>query len=236
MVDVWIDWASGPLLRLSLLVMALGLARVLLLQIVELMVGRSQAGDPVVAWPVVARRTLAWVVPLRALARPDRIAYTLASLVFHAGVIIVPLFLWGHLALWARITGVQPPALPPLAADALTLATAGALVWLLVSRAALPAMRGLSQAQDWLLPILSLAVFLTGFAAAHPAWSPIGARAAYLTHLLSGEVLLVLVPFSKLQHIVLFWTTQASTELGWRFTPGAGERVRISLGKQGQGL
>ena len=35
--------------------MALGLARVLLLQVVELMVGRSQAGDPVVAWPLVAQ-------------------------------------------------------------------------------------------------------------------------------------------------------------------------------------
>ncbi len=58
----------------------------------------------------------------------------------------------------------------------------------------------------------------------------------YLTHMLSGEALLLAVPFSKLQHIVLFWTTQASTELGWRFTPGAGERVRVSLGKQGQGI
>ena len=59
---------------------------------------------------------------------------------------------------------------------------------------------------------------------------------AYLVHLLSAELLLILVPFSKLVHMVLFWTSQTSTELGWRFVPGAGERVRLTLGKEGEGV
>jgi nitrate reductase gamma subunit len=105
-----------------------------------------------------------------------------------------------------------------------------------VGRAATRAARHLSQAQDWILPALLLLVFLAGLGVAHPTWSPVNARALYLVHLLAGELLLVLVPFSKLQHMVLFWTSQASTELGWRFPPGAGERVRLSLGKQGQGV
>jgi nitrate reductase gamma subunit len=110
------------------------------------------------------------------------------------------------------------------------------LAWLVVSRAATRASRRLSEAQDCALPVLVLVVFLAGLGVAHPTWSPVNARALYLAHLLAGEALLVSVPFSKLQHIVLFWTSQASTELGWRFSPGAGERVRLSLGKQGQGV
>jgi len=236
MLDRWIDLASGPLLRLALLVMALGLARVLVLQIVELAIARGRAGDPAAPWRLVARRTLTWLLPARALRRKDRVAYTAASILFHAGVIVVPVFLWGHGELWRQAIGVALPSLPPRLADALSLMTVGALVWLLAWRAAVPAMRELSGAQDWAVPALCLVVFLTGLAAAHPAWSPFGARPMYLTHLLSAEALLLAVPFSKLQHIVLFWTTQASTELGWRFTPRAGEQVRISLGKQGQAI
>lgn len=234
MLDVWIDAASGPLLRFSLLVMALGLARGLVLQLAELAIARSRAGDPVVAWPVVARRTLGWAVPVAALRRRDRTMYNLASMVFHVGVIVIPLFLWGHVALWPAPIAERLPVLPPLLADVLAVVTAGALVWLLSERAARPAMRALTGAQDWLLLALCLFLFVTGFAVAHPDTSPVGARAVFLLHLLSGNLLLVLVPFSKLQHMVLFWTTQTSTEMGWRFTPGAGERVRVSLGKQEQ--
>jgi len=44
------------------------------------------------------------------------------------------------------------------------------------------------------------------------------------------------VPFSKLVHMVLFWISQTSSELGWRFPPGSGERVRVSLGKESEGV
>ena len=235
MLDALIDLATGPLLRLSLIVMALGLARVLLLQLVELALAWRRAGDAVVPWMLVARRNLAWVLPWRALQRADRVPYNLASLIFHAGVILVPLFFAGHTAMWGRL-GIWAPSLTPSVADALSLITVAALAWLLVSRAAMRASRHLSKAEDWVLPGLFLIAFLTGLGTAHPAWAPLDARVLYLVHLLAGEVILVLVPFSKLQHMVLFWTSQASTELGWRFSPGAGERVRVSLGKQGQGV
>jgi nitrate reductase gamma subunit len=236
MVETLIDVASGPLLRLSLLVMALGLLRVLALQIAELWLAWRRAGDPLVPWRLALRRNLAWVLPLRALKERERIAYNVASIVFHAGVLLVPIFLWGHVALWQAAWGIAWPVLPASFADVLSLATVAAIVWLVAARTAQPAMRQLSGAQDYFLPLLALVVFLTGMGAAHPTWSPIGARTAYLLHLLSGQVLLVIVPFSKLQHMVLFWTSQTSTELGWRFTPGAGERVRLSLGKQEQGV
>lgn len=236
MLDALIDLATGPLLRFSLILMALGLARILLLQVTELMFAWRRAGDPLVPWRVVARRNLIWTLPWRSLRRADRIAYNLASMVFHVGVIVVPVFFAGHTALWGRRLGLWLPSLPAWAADALSLVTIVAVSWLLVGRAATRAARHLSQAQDWILPALLLLVFLAGLGVAHPTWSPVNARALYLVHLLAGELLLVLVPFSKLQHMVLFWTSQASTELGWRFPPGAGERVRLSLGKQGQGV
>ena len=236
MLDALIELAAGPLLRLSLLVMALGLARLLALQVLELALAWNRAGDPVVRWSLVLRRNLAWTLPTRILRQRHRVLYSASSVIFHAGVIIVPIFLLGHVALWERGLGLSWPALSPRAADVLSLVTVAALVWLLIARVSVPASRSLSRTQDWLLPILFLLVFLTGLATAHAAWSPIGARTAYLLHMLSGEALLVLVPFSKLQHMVLFWTSQTSTELGWRFPPGAGERVRLTLGTDRRGI
>jgi hypothetical protein len=53
-------------------------------------------------------------------------------------------------------------------------------------------------------------------------------------HVLSAELLLILIPFTKLAHAALFPFTRASWEMGWHFVPGAGERVRIALGKEGE--
>jgi nitrate reductase gamma subunit len=236
MVDVLIDFARGPLLRASLLVMALGLLRVALLQAVELGFAWSRAGDQVVAWSVVIKRGLRWLWPWRAVRDRDRAPYTGASVLFHIGVLLVPIFLAGHTAIWHRELGVPLPSLPAGVADTLTALTLVSLLWLLASRMTNRARRQLSRAQDWWLPILLLLCFAAGWLVAHPRFSPMDARLVYLVHLLLAETILVLVPLSKLQHLVLFWTSPVSTELGWRFPPGTGDRVRASLGKQGQGV
>ncbi len=236
MLEHWIGLARGPFLRLALLAMALGLLRQVALQVWEISWAFHRAGDQVVPWSLAIRRNLEWLLPWRYLRRRERRLYNLTSFVFHVGVIAVPLFLAGHVAIWRRELGVGWWTLPPAVADALSVATVAAAAGLLAGRAANAASRRLSRFQDWALPVLCAVPFVTGLWVAHPAWSPFDAQAVYLVHLLSAETLLVLVPFSKLVHIVLFWVAQTATELGWRFPPGSGERVRLSLGKQSEGV
>jgi hypothetical protein len=69
---------------------------------------------------------------------------------------------------------------------------------------------------------------------AHPAINPLPFPLMYLIHLVSAGLLLILIPFTKLAHIGLFPFSRLSWELGWHFVPGAGERVRIALGKEGE--
>jgi steroid 5-alpha reductase family enzyme len=111
-----------------------------------------------------------------------------------------------------------------------------AVAALLVGRGWNTGARNMSKAQDWWLPILCAIPFVTGFLVSHPRYSPIDAQWVYLFHLLSAELLLILVPFTKLVHIVLFWSNRTTSELGWRFVPGAGHQVRATLGKEGQGV
>jgi len=236
MLEQLTDLARGPLLKLALIVMAAGLLRVVILQIWELGWAYGRAGDQVVSWPVIVRRTLAWLLPWRYWGPEARRLYNLTSFIFHVGIIAVPLFLAGHVALWDQELGIRWFVLPPVVADVLTVVTVVALIGMLVGRGVNTGSRMLSKRQDWLMPILCMLPFLTGFLVAHPRFSPVDAQVVYLVHLLSAELLLILVPFTKLVHIVLFWSNGASSEFGWRFAPGAGEQVRATLGKEGQGV
>ena len=236
MLEYWIALARGPLLRFALLVMVLGLLRQVLLQMWEISWAFHRAGDQVVPWGVALRRNLEWLLPWRYLQRQERRLYNFTSFIFHVGVIVVPVFLAGHVAIWQKELGISWWRLPAGVADWLSVATVLAAVGLLLGRMLNQASRAISKTQDWLLPGLCAAPFITGFWIAHPGWSPFDAQVVYLVHLLSAELLITLVPFSKLVHMVLFWISQTSTELGWRFPPGSGERVRLSLGKESEGI
>lgn len=236
MLEYWLGLARGPLLKLALLAMILGLARHFLLQLWELSWSYRKAGDTFIQWRLVLGRNLMWLLPWRYLRRHERVLYNFTSFLFHIGVILVPLGLAGHVAIWKQELGVSWPVLPSTAADIITIVTILALVGLLAGRAANSASRQLSRSEDWLLPVCCLLPFVSGLLVAHPESSPFAAQQVYLVHLLSAELLLVLVPFSKLAHMVLFWSSQTSTELGWRFVPGAGHQVRVTLGKEGEGI
>jgi len=236
MLESWIALARGPLLRFALLGMALGLLRHVLLQVWEISWALHRAGDQVVPWGLAFKRNMEWLLPWRYLQRKERRLYNFTSFIFHVGVIAVPLFLAGHVAIWRSEFGVGWWAMPGRWADWLAIATVIAALGLVVGRMAHEASRKISKPQDWLLPLLCCVPFVTGLWVAHPGWSPFDAQVLYLAHLLSAELLLLLVPFSKLVHMVLFWTSQTSSELGWRFPPGSGERIRVSLGKESEGI
>lgn len=232
-MDAWIAFARGPLPAFSLAVFLLGVLRLVALLAAEIVRAYRKAGDQTIPWSWMFRRSLGWIIPVNAL-RGTRIPFTVASVIFHLGVFLVPLLLAGHVALFRKSLGVGWPTLLPGVADALTLAACIALAALLVLRFSDRGSRFISTFQDWFLPALCLAAFLSGYLVAHPEASPLPFSALYLGHLLSSCLILILLPFSKLAHAALFPFTRITWELGWHFVPGAGEKVRIALGKEGE--
>ena len=232
-MESFLNFCRGPLLVLAFTAFFLGVLRQVALTLVELGRAYRRAGDQAVNVRFIFKRSLGWIIPVNGL-RGTRSVYTAASVVFHAGMLLVPLFLAGHVELIRRGLGVAWPSLSPGAADVLTLASIVALATLFVLRLGSRASRFLSTFQDWFLLVLCGMAFLSGYVAAHPAGNPLPFTLVYIVHLLSAELLLVLVPFSKLGHAILFSLTRASWEMGWHFVPGAGERVRCALGKEGE--
>ncbi|MEJ2421103.1 MAG: hypothetical protein P8018_05125 [Acidobacteriota bacterium] len=220
-----LSFAKGPLFALTFLFMALGLARHVLLQVRMLATkGRTLRR---VHWRRVFADSLSWAFPYGHLAR-GTLMLTLVSIIFHAGAIIVPLFLGGHIVLWEGFLGLELPSIGQNAADGLTLSTILCLFILLFYRIVVPRSRELSRPADYSLLVLTLLPFATGFLASHPAWSPVPWNTMMLLHILSAEALFVAIPFSKLAHMVLFPFDRLS-QVHWQLKPGAGDRIAAAL-------
>lgn len=224
-MDQWLEFARGPLFALTFLIMVLGLARHVLIQ-VHLLVSKGNMLRRV-TWRRVLGDSLTWVLPLKHLKR-GTVLLTLASVVFHIGAILVPLFLADHVVLWESFLGVGLPKLSVPLADALTLVTAGLIVVLLSYRLLITRSRDLSRLSDYIILVMVLLPFVTGYMASHPEVNPLPWQSMMLIHVLSAEALFVAIPSTKLAHVVLFPFDRLS-QVHWQLRAGAGERVAAAL-------
>jgi nitrate reductase gamma subunit len=225
-VEFWLELARGPLFVVAFLVMLLGLSRHVILQVSNLVVqkGRRLGNVP---WKKVIEDTLTWAFPLRHLI-PGTVAFSIVSFLFHIGVIIVPVFLADHVLLWERFLGFELPEIGQGLADLLTLLTIMCVMILFILRLSMARLRAMSRWSDHLLLIMVGLPFLTGFLASHPNVNPLPWKLIMLLHFLSADTLLLVIPFSKLAHIVLFPFDRMSV-LHWQLRPGAGDKVAHAL-------
>ncbi len=207
-MDEWIEFAKGPLFAITFLVMVLGLGRQVVLQFYFLSVkkGRRLRG---VAWNKIARETLSWAIPVRHM-EPGNGVFSASSFLMHVGIILVPLFLLDHIVIWEGLLGFSIPGLDTGLADILALLTIGCGFVLLGLRTFRARNRMVSRPMDYVLLILLLIPFVSGFLASHPSVNPFPWKIMMLTHLLSAEALFVAVPFTKLAHVVLFFFDRIS--------------------------
>jgi nitrate reductase gamma subunit len=151
-----------------------------------------------------------------------------ASFLFHVGAILVPIFLADHVRLWEAFLGVELPSIGKNLADLLTLLTLGCVIVLLSYRIIIRRSRELSRRSDYVLLVMILLPFLSGYLAAHPNVNPLPWTTMMLIHVLSADALLFVVPFTKLAHMVLFPFDRLSA-VHWQLRPGAGDRVAEAL-------
>ncbi|WP_300454871.1 (Fe-S)-binding protein [Desulfobacula sp.] len=113
---------------------------------------------------------------------------TVATLIFHAGFIVIPFFLNAHVILLKTTWGFGWPSLPESVTDALTLLVIICCFIFLIRRLVLRNINDLTGASNYWLLLLAAAPFITGFLAHHHTdnyhfW--------LVFHILSGEILLV---------------------------------------------
>ncbi|MEN8148924.1 MAG: hypothetical protein ABFS86_03825 [Planctomycetota bacterium] len=227
-MDAFLEFARGPLFVATFLFMVFGLGRHVLLRTRDLIQVLKRTPKRDVPWRDVASSSAGWMVPVKHLMRAVPIL-SVASVLFHAGLVLVPIFLAAHVFLWSRSIGIGLPTLSAELADTLTLMTIGCGAMLFLVRVMRKAARDLSRLQDYGLLLAVLLPFVSGWFAVHPESSPLAYRTMMLLHVLSAELVFVLMPTTKLAHVVLFPFDRLSGDIFWRLVPGAGDRVAESL-------
>lgn len=184
----------------------------------------AYAAHPERGIPGAAASILAWLVPGGSRGWRAQPFMAAAFFCFHVGAVPVPLFLLGHTVVLENLTGIRLPSLPMGLADALTALSILGLILLAGRRLASAELRLLTTKEDWFILVLTALPLLTG------ALARLGGSASetwMLCHLISGEVFLIVAPFTKLAHIVLYFLSRA--QIGMDFAVKRGGATRGAL-------
>ena len=232
-MPTWMTLAKGPAFLFVLTVLTLGLLRLIFLTTWDIILAIRSAGDRRLPYRQIAIQTVSWLLPLNRLHR-NRAGYSLASFNMHVGILVVSLFLRNHIDILNANTGIAWIAISKPILDALTLVGIFGINALLLFRLYVYGSRQLSKFADYLLLLLLLNIFLSGFLAGRP-WNPIPYDGLMLFHTLNGMVLALLIPFTKIAHCVLFPLIRLGTEVAWHFKPqGGSETVKTLHGPEGR--
>jgi nitrate reductase gamma subunit len=118
---------------------------------------------------------------------------------WHVGFVVALLLFTPHIELIKSTLGVSWPGLPNPMIDAVTAITLLGLVAALVHRLTQPVKRFLSTKEDYVIWAVTVLPVLTGYLAYHRLINPY--PLALGLHILSAEIFLIVLPFTKLTHI-----------------------------------
>lgn len=148
-----------------------------------------------------SRSTLVWLIPYAARSMRKHPIFFAASFSFHACAILLPIFTSAHVLLIGETWNISWTYIPDRAADMLAVFVLVLLCFFGARRLFDKTVRYLSTPADFLLLMIVAAPFATGL------WAHLqcpGDAAATLLHLFSGEILIAVIPFTRLRHMFLF--------------------------------
>jgi len=163
------------------------------------------------------RSILFWLFPYGTRSWRNNPWFTFWVFLLHIGLLMTPIFLLGHNILLKERWGISLWTLPEGVADVLTVLVIVSVVFLILRRIALPEVRLITTAYDYLLLAIAVAPFITGFLAFHRTpdyyfW--------LMAHIISGEILLVAIPLTKLSHFILFFLSRAQLGMDYGIKRG----------------
>lgn len=208
------DLLTGPLLWITFII-SLGGMLVRLLFLYRLSRKKDQVFYNHVSFSWGLKSILYWLVPWSNASMRNQPVFTGMVFAFHLTLLAVPLFLDAHNVLWDEAFGLSLWSIPDQLADLMTIVFIGSAVFLFIRRITRAEVRILSSAWDYILLFMTSAPFITGFLAYHQ-WGHY--ETLLILHILFAEILLLLIPFTKLSHMILFFFTRAfiGFEMGGR--------------------
>jgi len=214
------DFIRGPLISIAFVIFILGL----ILQIVQFFIltkKKEWVYPPLEVKP--EKKTVGqWIAfcltSLNGTLWKTDPLITIVTSVFHVFLIVVPIFLLGHNILLDQSWGLSLWSLPEFITDILTLVILICVAFFLGRRLFLSRVRVITTAYDYVILLIAIAPFLTGYLAYHQWFNY---DTVMTLHILTGEVMLITIPFTKLGHMVFFFLYRFLIGNEYSFAKGA---------------
>lgn len=188
----------------------------------------SRTMDPVLydnwSWKWAFRSIVRWLIPFGSEGMKNHPFVTLAYFSLHITLFAMPVFISSHIFFWRQPTQAGLWLISDRIADIMTVIFVASILFIVIRRAVAPEVRIVTTVGDYLLLVLVAAMFLTGYLAYH-RWIALGInyKNILILHILLGELLMILIPFTKLGHMILFFFTRAI--IGVEFGARRGSRA-----------
>jgi len=152
------------------------------------------------------RSILHWITPFATENMRRHPVLTIVTFAFHICLVFTPIFLLAHVTLIDESWNLSWWSLSEGAAVTMTAIVIACCVFFLVRRLINPEVQYVTSASDyWILAIVA-APFITGFLTYYQWFAY---QTMVILHILSGEIMLVAIPFTRLSHMLFFPFTRA---------------------------
>ncbi len=221
------DFVRGPLVWISFLVFILGtcfqifrfLSMTSIRESIQLKPGpanilpkRKEEDEPKTDWLMNLKLSIAGVNPFMIIV----------TTVFHVLLVLMPLFVLGHNILLDNAIGISLFSFSEEVSDSLTLIVIICALIFLYRRLFSDRVRAITTHADFIFLFLAAAPFVTGYLAYHQVFTEYY-KVVITIHILSGEMMLMAVPFTKFVHMIYFFIVRFFVVSEWSL--GKGDRT-----------
>lgn len=194
------SFVSGPLVWVAFIIFLGGS----LYRIVSMAILAKRKDSAVYEYfsPSFAFRSIfRWLTPFATLNWRKHPWLTIVTFAFHFCLIVGPVFLFAHIILVKEAWDISWWYLPDGVVDVMTVIVILSCVFFAVRRMISPEVKYLTSKSDYVILAIVALPFATGFWTYHqwPASTFMG-----IMHMLSGEVMLAAIPFTRLSHMLFF--------------------------------
>jgi len=204
-MHAFINFIMGPLVWISFLIFFIGVV-FRLYNMFRLVNKTEKFIYSYISFKYGLRSILAWLTPFLPVSTRKRPFFWGVSYIFHVLLFLLPIFLLSHVTLleesmhWSWIT------LSDSTADILTIFVILALVFFAIRRVLVPEVKFLTRMSDFVFILIVALPFITGFLAYHQLFAY---KYILIAHVLTGELMLILIPFTRFFHMFLAPFTRA---------------------------
>jgi len=145
---------------------------------------------------------------------------TIVTSIFHVCLVICPLLVFAHNILLEEAFGISFFSLSETTTDIITLIVLACGAVFLFRRVFSNRVKAITSLYDYLIFIIAIGPFLTGFLAYHQIYDY---KLMVILHILSGEIMLIAIPFTKLIHMIYFFINRIY--IGSEYSFCRGERI-----------